>query len=605
MKKWVQFVNKHGFTLFLLLVSVVGVNSYVSHKRTPGSMTVIESQGMDMTTMKPPGGSMPVSVESVGRRPLNPGFTYPAVVSAWSEEEVVARVPGKLLRLLVYPGDKVSAGQTLGILEAPEYEAELRKSGAVSDAKASEVISAERQLASRRSMLEAAMAGFKAAQIAKNSAEIGIEEVLLELERTRSELDSLRAEKITRQADLAFAEKDLARQESLYSKGFVAAAQVDSSRRDRDVAAARVQASEAAILSGSRTISITERRVAVAKQMVREAETRIVVAQAEVKQAQEGIAQAQADANTMRLESKAARAEVQGASSIADYRILASLSGGVVSERLVSPGTAVTVGQVILRLKSFGQVRVQAEIPQSASASIYLGLDALITGNGFTIPAKITSVFPSVDPQTRTFRVEARVQNESGILKPGMFARMEIGSPANRVLAIRSAALQGGDGERFVWTVQKDKSPGKSDWTCTMHPQVSKPGAGQCPICGMDLTLRQKGGALIAHRQKVTIIESGGDYTEIVSGLREGDQIIWAGFENLTEGMHVHVADADPGEAPKINTTPSQGTKDPKDEREVPVKAYFCPMHPEVQSDHPGTCPKCGMDLVKREAAGQ
>src|SRR5205807_4341462 len=25
---------------------------------------------------------------------------------------------------------------------------------------------------------------------------------------------------------------------------------------------------------------------------------------------------------------------------------------------------------------------------------------------------------------------------------------------------------------------------------------------------------------------------------------------------------------------------------------------YTCPMHPEVVTDHPGTCPKCGMKLV-------
>jgi Heavy metal binding domain len=28
---------------------------------------------------------------------------------------------------------------------------------------------------------------------------------------------------------------------------------------------------------------------------------------------------------------------------------------------------------------------------------------------------------------------------------------------------------------------------------------------------------------------------------------------------------------------------------------------YVCPMHPEVQSDKPGKCPKCGMKLQLRE----
>jgi hypothetical protein len=28
---------------------------------------------------------------------------------------------------------------------------------------------------------------------------------------------------------------------------------------------------------------------------------------------------------------------------------------------------------------------------------------------------------------------------------------------------------------------------------------------------------------------------------------------------------------------------------------------YTCPMHPEVTSDKPGKCPKCGMDLVEKK----
>ena len=35
----------------------------------------------------------------------------------------------------------------------------------------------------------------------------------------------------------------------------------------------------------------------------------------------------------------------------------------------------------------------------------------------------------------------------------------------------------------------------------------------------------------------------------------------------------------------------------------VSGQEYTCPMHTEVISDKPGSCPVCGMDLVKKEAS--
>ncbi|MBV8227743.1 MAG: hypothetical protein JO232_21420, partial [Verrucomicrobia bacterium] len=31
---------------------------------------------------------------------------------------------------------------------------------------------------------------------------------------------------------------------------------------------------------------------------------------------------------------------------------------------------------------------------------------------------------------------------------------------------------------------------------------------------------------------------------------------------------------------------------------------YTCPMHPEIEQDHPGQCPKCGMTLEPKTIGG-
>jgi len=38
-----------------------------------------------------------------------------------------------------------------------------------------------------------------------------------------------------------------------------------------------------------------------------------------------------------------------------------------------------------------------------------------------------------------------------------------------------------------------------------------------------------------------------------------------------------------------------------KNEDKEVVKIYTCSMHPEVRSDKPGKCPKCGMTLIEKK----
>ena len=62
--------------------------------------------------------------------------------------------------------------------------------------------------------------------------------------------------------------------------------------------------------------------------------------------------------------------------------------------------------------------------------------------------------------------------------------------------------------------------------------------------------------------------------------------------------MHPEVTSDKPGKCSKCGT---DLTKSKKEQMKMEVmKIYTCPMHPEVTSDKPGKCSKCGMDMVKK-----
>ena len=48
------------------------------------------------------------------------------------------------------------------------------------------------------------------------------------------------------------------------------------------------------------------------------------------------------------------------------------------------------------------------------------------------------------------------------------------------------------------------------------------------------------------------------------------------------------------------HTNPLADTIKTKKVKPAPKVQYTCTMHPEVISDKPGKCPKCGMKLVKK-----
>lgn len=85
--------------------------------------------------------------------------------------------------------------------------------------------------------------------------------------------------------------------------------------------------------------------------------------------------------------------------------------------------------------------------------------------------------------------------------------------------------------------------------------------------------------------------------------------------------MHPEIHSATPGKCPKCKmnlvkekpktkpkpkaTKPVSKPVTPQKTKSDAVSAYTCPMHPEVVSDKPGNCPKCGMKLVEQDKKQQ
>jgi membrane fusion protein, copper/silver efflux system len=66
--------------------------------------------------------------------------------------------------------------------------------------------------------------------------------------------------------------------------------------------------------------------------------------------------------------------------------------------------------------------------------------------------------------------------------------------------------------------------------------------------------------------------------------------------------MHPQIQSDKPGTCPICNMNLEKKAPEKGAAQAKPKDLYYCPMHPQIQSDKPGTCPICNMDLVKKQA---
>ena len=121
---------------------------------------------------------------------------------------------------------------------------------------------------------------------------------------------------------------------------------------------------------------------------------------------------------------------------------------GVVTEKMVVQGTRVGPDQPLYRTAGLSPVWVIAEVQEQDLGSVRPGQQAkagfvAFPGRGFD--GTVDFIYPSLAAETRTARVRVVMPNADGALRAGMFASVEIASPASAnagpVLAVPSSAV--------------------------------------------------------------------------------------------------------------------------------------------------------------------
>jgi len=110
------------------------------------------------------------------------------------------------------------------------------------------------------------------------------------------------------------------------------------------------------------------------------------------------------------------------ANGIVEFRAPAS---GVVLFRNASAGQRIDRGTELFRIADLTHLWVLADLFEGDSGAIHAGATARVHYQGRTIPARMSSALPQLDPASRALRARLEIDNQSSLLSPGMFVEVE------------------------------------------------------------------------------------------------------------------------------------------------------------------------------------
>ena len=222
----------------------------------------------------------------------------------------------------------------------------------------------------------------------------------------------------------------------------------------------------------------------------------------------------ESDLDTAQSQLKQMQASVEEMKALVARKRLTAPFDGLVGIRQISLGQFVNPGAAIVPLQSLDPIFVEFSVPQQNFSALAVGKKLQFAVNGLAeakFEGEITAIDSLVDPNTRNILIQGTVKNADHKLRPGMFAEVEVLLPENAgVLAIPSSSISYAPYGDSVFVVREKNGP---------DGQVMK----------------------IVEQQTIQLGAKRGDQVSVISGLKDGDEVVSSGVFKLRPGAPVKV----------------------------------------------------------------
>jgi membrane fusion protein, multidrug efflux system len=232
----------------------------------------------------------------------------------------------------------------------------------------------------------------------------------------------------------------------------------------------------------------------------------------------QAISQATVDNDVASLDST--KAQVAEQQAVIDKKTIHAPFAGYLGIRQVDIGQYVNAGTALVTLQQLDPIYVDFTMPEQSLTRLQVGQSVSLLNDAYpdqTFTGKITALNSKVDGASRNISVRATFENGDHRLLPGMFAHVTVdaGQPV-RYLTLPQTAIVYNTFGNVVYLVQH-KDGDDSD-----KPQVTV-------------------------QQSVVITgDTRGDQIAVLSGIKEGDEVVTSGQVKLRSGSGVNIVNDKP-----------------------------------------------------------